>query len=285
MMQIFRELLEDYRFVLGLAFLGSLFVLALLSFFSPYDPVKWLQVPRDMPPSWPHILGTNSKGQDVFWEATFAIRNSLLIAFIAAILSRIIATVIGLLAGYKGGVVDQTLMFFTDGILVLPLVMMLILVASILRGQLGLMGLGVLLAFFGWPWDARTIRSQVLSLREQVFTQTAILSGKNVLSLVFGEYLPHITPLLLSTVLNNMTWSISGEITLAILGLSKLETPTLGTMLYWALRRQALLLGYWWWIMTPIVLTLVLLTGLYFISVSFGESMDPRSRLQRTSTE
>ena len=97
--------------------------------------------------------------------------------------------------------------------------------------------------------------------------------------------MPHITPLLLSTVLNNMTWSISSEITLAILGLSKLETPTLGTMLYWALRRQALLLGYWWWIMTPIILTLVLLVGLYFISVSLCEYMDPRSRLQRATME
>lgn len=278
-MQTLRELLQDYRFALGLTFLGSLVVLAFLSFLSPYDPAKWLQVPRDMPPLWPHILGTNSKGQDVFWEATFAIRNSLIIAFIAAFLSRIIATVVGLLSGYKGGVIDRALMFLTDGILVLPLVMMLILVASIMKGQLSLIGLGILLAFFVWPWDARTIRSQVLSLREQVFTQTALLSGKSVLALVFGEYMPHIIPLLLSTVLSSMTWSISSEITLAILGLSKLETPTLGTMLYWALRRQALLLGYWWWILTPIVLTLLLLTGLYFISISLCEYMDPRNRI------
>ncbi|MGQ9623195.1 MAG: ABC transporter permease [Candidatus Caldatribacteriaceae bacterium] len=284
-MGIFRELFQDYRFALGFTFLLTLVILAFLSFFSPYDPVEWLQVPRDIPPSWPHILGTNSKGQDVFWEATFAIRNSLIIAFIAALLSRIIATIVGLLAGYKGGIIDQALMFFTDSILVLPLIMMLILVASIMKGQLSLIGLGILLAFFGWSWDARTIRSQVLSLREQIFTQTAILSGKSVLSLVFGEYMPHITPLLLSTVLSNMTWSISSEITLAILGLSKLETPTLGTMLHWALRRQALLLGYWWWIMTPITLTLVLLIGLYFISVSLCEYMDPRSRLQRATME
>jgi len=284
-MEALRALFQDYRFTLGFTFLSALVILAFLSFFSPYDPVEWLQVPRDMPPSWPHILGTNSKGQDVFWEATFAVRNSLIIAFVAALLSRIIATVVGLLAGYKGGIADQILMFLTDGILVLPLVMMLILVASIMKGQLSLIGLSILLAFFGWPWDARTIRSQVLSLREQTFTQTAILSGKNVLSIVFGEYMPHITPLLLSTVLNNMTWSISSEITLAILGLSKLETPTLGTMLYWALRRQALLLGYWWWIMTPIILTLVLLVGLYFISVSLCEYMDPRSRLQRATME
>lgn len=278
-----RELLQDYRFSMGLFFLSSLVILALFSFLSPYDPVAWLQVPRDMPPSWPHILGTNSKGQDVFWEATFAIRNTLIVAFVAALLSRLIATVVGLLAGYKGGILDQILMFLTDGILVLPLVMMLILVAAIMKGQLGLVGLGILLAFFGWPWDARTIRSQVLSLREQVFTQTAVLSGKSAWSLVFGEYMPHITPLLLSTVLNNMTWSISSEITLAILGLSKLEVPTLGTMLYWALRRQALLLGYWWWILTPIVLTLLLLIGLYFVAVSLCEYLDPRNRLQKTS--
>lgn len=284
-MKIVQELFRDYRFTLGFIFLAVLVALAFLSFLSPYDPVKWLQVPRDMPPSWPHILGTNSKGQDVFWEATFAIRNSLLIALIAASVSRIIAAIVGLVAGYKGGSIDQVLMFLTDGILVLPLVMMLILVASIMKGQISLVGLGILLAFFGWPWDARTVRAQVLSLREQVFTQTAMLSGKGVLALVLGEYMPHVSPLLLSTVLNNMTWSISSEITLAILGLSKLETPTLGTMLYWAIRRQALLLGYWWWILTPVVLTLVLLVGLYFISVSLCEYLDPRTRAQRIAME
>ena len=156
-MEALRALFQDYRFTLGFTFLSALVILAFLSFFSPYDPVEWLQVPRDMPPSWPHILGTNSKGQDVFWEATFAVRNSLIIAFVAALLSRIIATVVGLLAGYKGGIADQILMFLTDGILVLPLVMMLILVASIMKGQLSLIGLSILLAFFGWPWDARTI--------------------------------------------------------------------------------------------------------------------------------
>ncbi len=262
----------DYKLTLGVFFLLSLLVLALLSFFSPYDPVKWLQVQRDLPPSWPHILGTNSKGQDVFWEATFAIRNSLIIALIAASVSRIIALVVGFVAGHKGGTVDRMAMSLTDGILVLPLIMMLVLVASIMKGKLELWGLGILLAFFGWPWDARTIRAQVLSLRERDFTKTSILSGKGTLAIVFGEYFPHITPLLFSTVLNNMTWSISSEITLAVLGLNRLEVPTLGTMLYWAIRRQALLLGYWWWVFTPVALTIILLIGLYFVSIGLCES-------------
>lgn len=273
--------LGDRKLTVGVLFLAVLIVLALLSFSSPYDPIKWLQVPRDLPPSWPHVLGTNSKGQDVFWEATFAIRNSLVIAVVAAFVSRIIAIAVGFIAGYKGGVVDRVLMSVTDGILVLPLVMMLVLVASIMKGKLGLGSLGIILAFFGWPWDARTIRSQVLSLRERLFTQTAMLSGKSILALVFGEYFPHVSPLVFSTVLSNMHWSISSEIVLAILGLSKLEVPTLGTMLYWALRRQALLLGYWWWILTPVMLAVLLLTGLYLVSLGLCECLDPRLRAQR----
>ncbi len=87
----------------------------------------------------------------------------------------------------------------------------------------------------------RLIRSQILSLRERDFTQTSVLSGANTLRLVTNEYMPHTTPLIFSTFINNMAWAIGLEITLAILGLIDLTVPTLGTMLYWAINYQAVL--------------------------------------------
>ncbi len=77
--------------------------MALLSFFSPYDPTLWNVVPRDLKPSAEHLLGTDSNGQDIFWMARFAVRNSLIIALIAALVSRVIAILVGMVAGYKGG--------------------------------------------------------------------------------------------------------------------------------------------------------------------------------------
>jgi len=280
-MRVLRDQFRDYRFAVSFVVLVILLCLVVLSAFSPYDPTRWLQVPRDLPPSWKHPLGTNSKGQDVFWEATFAIRNSLLISLIAAGLSRVIAVLIGLVAGYRGGWIDRILMFTTDTFLVLPLFLFIVLLAMLLRDRLSLVTLGVLLGVFGWAWDARVIRSQVLSLREREFTKTAILSGTKTLPLVIREYIPHVTPIIFSTLINNMSWAIGMEITLAILSLLNMDVPTLGVMLQWSISYQAMLLGYWWWYLTPMVLAVLLFIALYWLSVSISEYLDPRTRIQR----
>lgn len=280
-METLRELFRDYRFAVGFTIFVLLVFLAFLSFFSPYDPIRQLQVPRDKPPSRAHILGTNSKGQDVFWEATFAIRNSLIVALIAGLLSRVVAILVGFISGYRGGTLDRILMGIADGLLVIPLFLILVMVAMLLRGSLTLVNTGLLLAFFGWAWDARTIRSQILSLREREFTKTSTLSGNGTMALVTKEYLPFTTPLIFSTLINNIAWAIGMEIVLAILGLVRLEIPTLGTTLQWAITYQAMLLGHWWWIMTPVTLTILLLVALYWLSVSVSEYLDPRTRMQR----
>ena len=236
---------------------------------------------RDLRPSWTHFLGTNSKGQDVFWQATYAVRNSLIISVIAGTVSRVIAILVGMIAGYRGRLTDRVLMFVSDSFLVMPLFLIIVLLAMLVRERMNLVNLGLLLAFFGWAWDARVIRSQILSLREREFTQTAILSGTKTLRLVMKEYLPFATPLVFSTLINNMAWAIGMEITLAILGLSNMDIPTLGTMLQWAISYQALLLGWWWWLLTPIVLSILLFVALYWLSVSISEYLDPRTRIQR----
>ena len=100
-MKLLRDLFRDYRFALAFVVLSLLVGFALLSFFSPYDPTVWGEVPRDMRPSAEYWLGTDSNGHDIFWIATFAVRNSLIIALIAGIVSRIIAVSIGMVAGYS----------------------------------------------------------------------------------------------------------------------------------------------------------------------------------------
>jgi peptide/nickel transport system permease protein len=279
--KVFRDLLRDYRFASSFFVLCALLSLALLSAFAPYDPTVWGVVPRDLKPSWSHLLGTNSMGQDVFWQATFAVRNSLTIAVIAGVVSRVIAVLMGMVAGYKRGLTDTVLMFISDSFLVIPLFLIIVMLAMLVRDKMNLVTLGLLLAFFGWAWDARVIRSQILSLREREFTQTAILSGTGTLALVLKEYMPFATPLVFSTLINNMSWAIGMEITLAILGLVNMDIPTLGTTLQWAISKQAMLLGYWWWILTPIVLSVLLFVALYWLSTSISEYLDPRTRIQR----
>lgn len=280
-MKILRDLFKDFRFVISFSILVVLLLFAVLSLLAPDDPTLWGTVPRDLKPSWTYLLGTNSKGQDIFWQATFAVRNSLIIALIAASLSRVVAILVGMVAGYKGGVTGRVLMFVSDVFLVIPLFLIIVMLAMLVRDRMTLVILGLLLAIFGWAWDARVIRAQVLSLREREFTQTAVLSGTGTVPLVLKEYMPFITPLAFSTLINNMSWVIGLEITLAYLGLVNMEIPTLGTMLQWAISYQAVLLGYWWWIWTPVVLSVLLFIALYWLSVSISEYLDPRTRIQR----
>jgi peptide/nickel transport system permease protein len=280
-MNTLKDLFKDYRFTFSFIVLVFIVTMALLSFFSPFDPTLWYVVPRDLRPSADHILGTDSNGQDIFWQATFAVRNSLIISLISGVVSRVIAILVGMIAGYKGGTIDRVLMFIGDSLLVIPLFLIFVMLAMMVRDHLNLVVLGLMLAVFGWAWDARLIRSMVLSLREREFTMTAVLSGTGTTKLVIKEYMPFAMPLIFSTMINNMSWAIGLEITLAIIGLANLNIPTLGTMLNWAYFSHSILLGRWWWIMTPVVLSLLVFIALYWLSVSISEYLDPRTRIQR----
>jgi peptide/nickel transport system permease protein len=280
-MKILRDLFKDYRFTFSFIVLVFILVMAILSFFSPYDPTLWNVVPKNMKPSANFILGTDANGQDIFWQATFAVRNSLIISLISGSVSRVIAVLVGMVAGYRGGTVDRVLMFLGDSLLVIPLFLIIVMLAMLVREHMNLIILGLMLSFFGWAWDARLIRSMVLSLREREFTMTATLSGTGTVNLVVKEYLPFTMPLIFSTLINNMSWAIGLEITLAILGLVNLNIPTLGTMLNWAIFYQSILLGRWWWILTPVTLSLLMFIALYWLSVSISEYLDPRTRIQR----
>ncbi len=234
-----------------------------------------------MRPSAEYWLGTDSNGQDIFWQATFAVRNSLIISLIAALVSRVIAILVGMVAGYVGGPTDRILMFISDGLLVIPIFLIFVMLAMLMRQYMNLVLLGLMLSLLSWPWDTRLIRSMILSLREREFTKTAILSGTGTVKLVLNEYMPFTMPLIFSTLINNMSFAIGLEITLAFLGLVNLNIPTLGTMLNWAITYQAILLGRWWWVLTPVVLSLFLFIALYWLSVSISEYLDPRTRIQR----
>ena len=280
-MKTLRDLFKDYRFCFSFGVLVIILILAFLSIFSPYDPTLWNVVPRDLKPSAKYLLGTDSNGQDIFWQATYAVRNSLIISLIAALVSRVIAILVGMVAGYKGGSTDRVLMFISDSLLVIPLFLIMVMLAMMVRKYMNLVVLGLMLSVFGWAWDARTIRSIILSLREREFTQTAILSGTGTVKLVLNEYMPFAMPFVFSTLINNISWAIGLEITLAFLGLVNLNIPTLGTMLNWAITYQAMFLGRWWWVLTPVVLSVFLFIALYWLSVSISEYLDPRTRIQR----
>jgi peptide/nickel transport system permease protein len=282
MLTILRDLLRyNIEFRIGLVLVSVVLVMAALSFVAPYPPGDVYLVPPDLPPSSAHWLGTTSRGQDVFWQLTFAIRNTLSFGIMVALLSRVIALVVGLLAGYSGGWIDRVLMSINDTFIIIPLFPILILFYFVLRDTMSTPLLATIMACLGWAYDARLIRSVALSLKTREFTQTSIFSGMKTHEILVREHLPYVMPIVFSTTMNNMNWSIGIEVTLAVLGFTDINTPTIGGMIYWANQHTALVAGIWWWIAFPVGLVVMTFVGLFLLAVSMNEYIDPRSRLAR----
>ncbi|MEP6740658.1 MAG: ABC transporter permease [Caldimonas sp.] len=280
-----RDLLRHNReFAVGVGLLAFVLLFASLSFVSPYSPLDSYVVPPDLPPGWPNVLGTTSRGQDVFWLLTFAIRNTLLFGFLVALISRVLSLVIGLVSGYAGGWVDRVLMSVNDTFIVIPLFPILVLFYFVMRDKMSWVSLAAVMACLGWAYDARLIRSVAMSLRTREFTETSIFSGMGMRQILVQEHLPYVMPIVFSTTMNNLNWSIGLEVTLSVLGFTDINTPTIGTMIYWANQHTALVAGIWWWIAFPVALVVITFIGLFLLAVSMNEFIDPRSRLGRGSS-
>jgi peptide/nickel transport system permease protein len=282
MLATLRDLVRfNGEFRIGALLIALVAGMAALSFVSPYQPLDTFVVPPDLPPSLQHPFGTTSRGQDVFWHLTFAIRNTLLFGIVVALLSRALSLIIGLLAGYKGGWVDRVLMSINDTFIAIPLFPILVLVYFVLREAMSWAALASIMALLGWAYDARLIRAMALSLKTREFTQTGIFSGMSTRELLLGEHLPYVLPIVFYTTLNNMNWSIGLEVTLSVLGFTNIDTPTIGVMIYWANQHTALVAGIWWWIFFPVLFVVILFIGLFLLAISMNEYIDPRSRLAR----
>lgn len=282
MLHIIRDLLRYNReFAIGVAFLGVIVVYSLLSLVSPIDhTMQFMEFP-DLPPSGEYWFGTNSRGQDLFWQLTFAFRNTLGFGIMVAAFSRVISITVGLVSGYVGGVVDRVLMVVNDVFVTLPLLPVLLVFFFVLGDRLTTINLALLMACLGWPFDARLIRSIAIGLRHREFTRHAAFSGMSPLKIMFEEHLPYVMPVVFATAMANMLWAIGVEVTLAVLGFTNINIATVGTTIYWANNHSAMVVGIWWWIVIPVVLVVIMFIGLYLLAVSLNEYIDPRSRLRR----
>jgi peptide/nickel transport system permease protein len=281
-MAIVRDLLRySPSFRTGAVILVVVLVMVALSFFSPYAPDDRRAVPRNEPPSREFVMGTTSTGQDVFWMLTFGVRNTLIVAGIAVLIGRSIGVFLGMISGYIGGAVDRVLSSLVDSFIVIPRLPLVILIAAILRGHMTLLGLAVLLGLLDWAYPSKRYRAQILSLREREFTHTGVFAGMNTLKIVSQEHLPFLIPFLLADVVSGFLFAIGFEVTLAVLGLSDLNSQSIGTMIYWGNYYQALLTNRIWVLIAPIAASILIVIGFYLLSIGLSVYLDPRTRLAR----
>jgi peptide/nickel transport system permease protein len=265
--------LLNVRLTLGLIIL---FFLGLGSFilpgFAPVDPSVQASYMRNLPVSGVHLLGTNALGQDIFWFLVFAIRNSLTLGIVVAVGVTIIATVVGLSAGYIGGRFERIVMLFVDTFITVPLLPILIIMGALIRGNTSFLTVGFIIVLFGWAWDARTVRAMALSLREREFINMARFSGANTMQILLREIFPYVSAYMVVGFINTVLFAINTEATLAVIGLSKVEVPTLGSIIFWALNYNALFTGQYVWLVAPIIATITLFLGLFLTSTGFNQA-------------
>ena len=202
----------------------------------------------------------------------------LLSGLVTCAIGVLIGTVLGVVSGYYGGIVDSSIKWLVDVALTIPSFLILIVIASMLKNFLSVETVALLLALLAWPGPTRTIRAQVLSLRERGYIQMARLSGASTFDIMFKEMLPNLLPYLAASFSGNVSANILAATGLEALGLGPTRIPTLGMTIFYSIRAASILRGMWWWWGFPILLLIVIFTGLFLISVGLDEIANPRLR-------
>ncbi|MDV3103636.1 ABC transporter permease [Thermococcus waiotapuensis] len=277
--EILYVLFKNKRFVIGFSILVFEILLSLFGAYlypvDPFDPAG----PPASPPNSYYLLGTDQFGRDILAQVVVGIRNSLYVGLLTGIFSIAIGLTIGIIAGIKGGLIDESLMAFTNVVLTIPNVLLAIIIASYVGlGNAGLTLVAVIISLTAWPWFARAIRAQFLSLRERDFVQFSRMTGYGDMRIAVFDLLPYVTTYTLVAFVNFMNIGINAEVGLSILGLTPIHIMTLGKMLYFAAVTQSYFLGHWWVFIPPGILLIALSTSLLLIATGIEQVFNPRLR-------
>lgn len=270
-------------FTVGLGILGFLVLIALLQpllntlLIGDVNPVTMGSFRSYLPLSSEHWLGTDRWGRDWMAQLLLGLRYSLMIGALAGSVATFVAIILGFVAGYEGGGVDTTLRTLTDMVLVIPSWPILVTLAAYIRG-LSVPVMALLLAAFSWPWAMRTIRAQVMSLREQPYVELAKISGLGDLEIIFQELLPNLLPYLGVGLAYSTVGAILAETGLALIGLGPGNIITLGLMINWAMAWGTLALGKWQMMFAPVMCLILVFVSLNLINIGLEEAFNPRLR-------
>ncbi len=229
------------------------------------------------PPDFQHLLGTDQQGRDVLANLIFGTPATLKIGVIAGIIGVSLGTLLGLYAGYAGGAGDAVIRLLIDVFLTIPNLMVLIVIASMLSGM-SVEQMGIIIAAWAWMWPARTVRSQVLTIRERAYVQVSRLNGMSSLAIIIRELMPNLLPFVAASLVGTIAAAILASIGLSALGLGPQNEPSLGLTIYWAIFYGALIRQLWWWFIPPIIVTVVLFVGLFMTTAGLDKIANPRLR-------
>ncbi len=276
----FRQYLRrNPSLAVGLLIVGFMLLIGIVGpFFVDTNKSNPASVFPDQSPSRQYPLGSDDQGRDLLAVVVKGLPLTMEVGFIAGIVGLGVGTILGFAAGYIGKKTDTTIKTIADVLLTVPGLVVLITFASTVQGSIGIGTMALVVASLAWMWPTRTIRAQVLSMRERGYVQIAKISGMSTPEIIFFELMPNLLPYLAASFVGSVGSAVLASIGLEALGLGPQNEPTMGMTIYWSIAFNALIRGLWWWWLTPIVLLVLLFVGLMQISIGLDEVANPRVR-------
>jgi peptide/nickel transport system permease protein len=263
--------------IVGLSIILLFVVIAIFApFFAPYDPNDFVGTPYSGP-TLNHPLGLDRMGRDILSQLIYGTRLSLIVGLSTGVLMTSISILIGMTAGYFGGLVDRILSTIIDVFMVIPGLPLMIVIASYIRIR-GVVPIILVIAFTSWAPGARVIRSQTLTMRSREFILASKITGEKSGRIIFSEIMPNMSSLIASNFFMACLTAIVGEASLEFLGFGDVSSITWGTMLYWAQNSSALLNNSWGWVLAPGVAIATLGASFALLNFSIDEITNPRLR-------
>jgi len=274
-----RYLGRNRQLILGITLLGALALFVIVGHLV-YDVNRYhpLSVPTGRAPSAQFWLGTDSQGRDIMAVMIAGIPLTLLMGLLAGFLGVAFGTILAFAGAYYGGWVDALVRGIVDVGLTIPTFLVLIIVAISIHSAMTIPQMALVIAALAWLWPTRTIRAQVLTMRERAYVHVARLSGASGLKIIFTELMPNLLPYLAASLVGAVAAAVLASLGLEALGLGANDAPTIGMTIYWVIFYGALLQGMWWWFMPPIVVVVILFMSLFGLSAGLDEWANPRLR-------
>jgi peptide/nickel transport system permease protein len=264
---------------IGGGILGVFVLIAIIGpAIAPYDPSATTTQVVPLAPTLHHLLGTTQSGQDVLSQLLVGLRSTVVLGLLTGVIATVLAVSVGVSAGFLGGFADEVLSLLTNVFLVLPALPLLIVLLGYLPPSSGQLPTAIVLSALGWPWGARVIRAQTLTLRNRDYVAAARESGERTWRIVVFEILPNEVSLIAASFVGTVLYAILTSVALAFIGVASFSGWSLGTMLYWAEGQSAIQVGAWWWYVPPGVAAALLGMSLVLLNFGLDELGNPRLR-------
>jgi len=277
---IWNELLHDKlamgSFILLITIFATVFIGS--TFFDMGEANKVNLGLINKPPSSSHILGTDASGRDMVGQMFLGARNSFLIAIGITVLCGIVGILIGLIAGYYGGLTDNVIMRVIDFISMLPRLMIIIAIISIIPNY-SVITFVLIVSAFSWISDARLTRAKTLQQSSLDYVQASKTLGTRNFVIMFREVLPNIGSIVIVNLTLNLAGNMGIETGLTVLGFGlPFNTPSLGTLINYAMNPENLQRRPWQWLPASILIVVMMLC-IYFVGQAVKRAADAKQRV------